>query len=98
MIDQDKKWFGGWWLWILLLIIVTSVAGFGLRYAGIFGERIIFENSYQKHSADDARQSGLEAELVGITARLRAGGLTQSQQADLEAQKASVTYQLNRSN
>lgn len=96
MIDQEKREFGKWWLWVLLLVMITAIAGFALRGAGVFGGRIIFENSYQKHSADNARRSALEAELVGINTRLQSGDLTETQRSDLKAQRAAVQFQLNK--
>lgn len=98
MIEKEKKYFAGWWLWVLLLIVITSVVGFGLRFTGVVGERIIFENSYQKDAADNAKRDMLEAELVGINARLRSGVLNETQRADLEANKAAVQFQLNKGN
>lgn len=98
MIEQEKRYFAGWWLWVLLLIVITCAVGFGLRFTGVVGERIIFENSYQKHSADQAKKNTLEAELAGINSRLRSGGLNETQRADLEAQKRAIEFQLNRMN
>lgn len=98
MVDNEKRNFAKWWLWVLMLIAITVVCGFGLRAAGVFGERIVFENSYQKYSSDKARRSALEAELAGIDARLSSGGLTDVQRNDLQAQRAGVEFQLNKGN
>lgn len=95
MIEQEKRYFAGWWIWILLLVFLTGVAGFGLRYFGVVGERIIFENSYQKSASENAKRDSLEAELVGINSRL-SGSLTETQREDLMAQKRAVTFQLNK--
>lgn len=95
MIDSEKRAFGGWWLWILLLIVVTVVVFFGLRFTGVVGERIIFEQSFQRQATEDARRDALRAELTAIETRLRSGELSDTQRADLEAQAAGVRYQLN---
>lgn len=96
MINSEKREFGGWWLWILLLIIITSFSFFGLRYFGVVGERIIFENSYQKDAAENAKRNMLEAELAGINSRLSSSSsLTEIELDDLKSQKRAVQYQLN---
>lgn len=95
MIEKEKQYFAGWWIWILLLIFLTGMTIFGLRYFGVVGERIIFDNSYQKFSSENAKRDTLEAELAGINARL-SGSLTETQREDLMAQKRAVTFQLNK--
>lgn len=95
MIDTEKRAFGAWWLWVLLLVIVTGVVAMGLRVAGVATERVIFENSYQKSAGDTARLNTMRAELVAIEARLRSGNLDEVQRSDLEAQAAGVRFQLN---
>lgn len=96
MIDKEKREFGGWWIYILLLLLISAAAFWGLRAAGVFGERVVFENSYQKAASDSDKIRGLRAELEGINAQLRRTDLTQSQRADLQAKKAGIQYQLNR--
>lgn len=96
MIDKDKREFGGWWLWIVFLMLLSVAAFFGLRMAGVFGERIVFENSYQKAASDDDKMRNLRAELASINAQLRRSDLTQQERSSLEAQKAGIEFQLAR--
>lgn len=100
-MDGEKKAFGKWWIWVLLLVIVSILAlgatGFLTRFGSTVAERVIFENSFQRNAAEAERIQQLEAELVGINARLRGGDLSETQRNDLEAQRAAVEFQLNRS-
>lgn len=98
MPSKDKREFGKWWIWVLALIVITGAVGFGMRFAGVAGDRIIFENSYQKAAADADRTATLEAELAQINALLRSNTLTEIERADLEAQRAAITVQLERQN
>ncbi len=97
-MEKEKKYVAGWWLWILLLVVVSFMVLGTLNMFGLFGrtvgERIIFENSYQKHSADKAKRNRLEAELMGIDSRLR-GNVSETIRANLEAQRSAVLFQLN---
>ena len=56
----SKKFVGGWWMWIVCLLIITFLMFTVLNFAGIFGktvvERKIFENSYQKQSLNDTKK------------------------------------------
>jgi len=55
-MEQEKKYVGGWWLWVLVLLILTTILFTGLNYLGVFRrtviERKVFEQSYQKKEAD----------------------------------------------
>lgn len=99
MIENEKKYFGGWWIWILLLVIFTMVALTALRAGGLVFwtavEREVFEQSYQRSAAEQAKFNMLNAELTGAETRLRSGGLTASQRSDLEAQAAALRLQIN---
>lgn len=98
-MDTEKKEFAGWWLWVLLLVIVSigalSITGFGSRFLSVTADRVIFENSYQKSAADKAKQSALQSQLSEIEARLRSSNLTDEMRVDLEAQASGMRVQLN---
>ncbi len=99
MVDRDKREFGGWWLWVTLLIAV-SVGVF--VFTGAAGklfvtavEREVFEQSYQRSAAEEARYNTLTAELAGVQARLSSGeSLTDVQRDDLSAQAAALQIQI----
>lgn len=89
-MDSEKKEYGAWWMWILFLIIISTIILACLNYAGILGhtivERKIFENSYQKRSADEDALTTYDAQLSVLQRRLRQEGLTQDDRDDIQAQ------------
>lgn len=97
-MDGEKRAFGGWWVWVLALVvlsvIVLGATGAGLRIFGVAVEREVFEQSYQRSAAEEARLKTLNAELVGARARLQQGNLTTTQEADLRAQIAGLEAQI----
>ncbi len=94
-MNSERTDFTKWWILIALLLFATVIVGFGLRMVGVIGERVVFQNSYQKHSADNAKVRMLRSELAGIEARLSNGGLNEAQRSDLIQQKVGIEYQLN---
>lgn len=99
-MEEEKKEFGRWWVWVLALIVLTIIVlgaiSFTGRWLGVTGERFIFETSIQKHSADDAKRGALEAELAGIGARLQnRSSLSQTEVDDLTSQQRALQFQLN---
>lgn len=92
-MEEDKKYFASWWIWILAFIILTSAVGFGLKYAGVIGERVIFENSFQYKEARKTEISTFKATLAEIERKL-ASNLDENTRANLEAQAAAIRIQL----
>jgi len=100
---QERKEFRLWGLstlWLTaLFFIVLGVIVFALNSAGVIGrtivERAVFEQSYQRSAAEEARLNTFTAELAGIEARLGAGNLTDVQRDDLSAQAAALRIQIN---
>ena len=99
MIDQDKREVGGWWMWILGLVVVSVVVFGGLRAAGMLTgtivERKVFENSYQYTAAQKARIATFEAQLAEIDTRLLNTELDGVTRTDLEATRSGLKIQLN---
>ena len=97
-MDKEKKEFGRWWMWILGLLVVTTIVTTALNYAGIIGrtvvERKVFENSYQYNEGQRARISIFEAQLAEIERKLVNRELDETTRANLEAQSSSVRIQL----
>jgi hypothetical protein len=98
-MEQEKKYFAGWWFWVLLLIIVSAIIFAGLNYAGIIGrtvvERKVFEQSYQRSEALKSQIATYEAQIVEIQLQLSRGDLDSSTQANLNAQLSSIRVMLN---
>lgn len=65
MIGEDKRFFAGWWLWVVLLVVISAVVFGVLRYLGLFGqtvaERVIFENSFQYSEARKVEDNTITA-------------------------------------
>lgn len=92
-IEEDKKYFASWWFWCLLLIILTAIILGGLRIAGVIGERIIFQQSFQYKEARKTEITTFEAQLAEIDRKL-VSELDKNTRANLEAQAAAIRIQL----
>ena len=96
-LDPEKKEFGKWWLWVLLLVVISGVALAITSYAGkVTGtvvERTVFEQSYQKQAGDSKRIRTWRAQLAQINSRL-AGELEPHTRSELESQAAMLRIQL----
>lgn len=94
-MEQEKKYLGGWWVWILTLIVLSMIVFGGLRYAGIIGgtivERKVFENSYQKHEADKEAVTSYSAEIRMLRSRLDNPNLDDGTKAEIQAQIDTLT-------
>jgi len=89
-MEQYKKYFGGWFVWIVFLFIITGIIFIGLSYFGIIGktivERKVFENSYQKQEADKTASTVYDSQLSMLRARLNNPSLTPGNRAEILAQ------------
>ena len=94
-MDEEKKDFAKWWLWVLLLIAITAIAFGGLKIAGVIGERIVFEQSFQYKEARKTEIATFEAQLAEINRQLASTTLDENVRVNLEAQAASIRIQLN---
>lgn len=89
-MEKEKKYVGGWWFWILFLMICSAVVLAGLRGAGIWGktvlERKVFESSYQKKEADKTGITAYSAQLAMLRGKLNNSNLSPSARANIKAQ------------
>jgi len=94
-METEKKYLGGWWVWVLCLLVGTSIIFASLSYVGIIGktivERKVFEQSYQKKAADEDALSIYDAQIVILRRRLRAEDLTRPERNEIQAQIDSIT-------
>jgi len=97
-IDTEKKEVAGWWMWILMLVVVSSIIFTGLSYFGIIGktvvERAVFEQSYQKKAGDKQKIAIFEAQLAEIMRKLSNSELDATTRSNLEASASSIRIQL----
>jgi hypothetical protein len=92
-MDKEKKYFARWWFWVLGLIIATAIIFGILRIAGVIGERIIFEQSFQYKEARKTEIATFEAQLAEIERKL-SSPIDENTRANLEAQAASIRIHL----
>lgn len=94
-IEQDKKYFASWWFWVLLLVIATILVFAGLKVAGVVGERVVFEQSFQYKEARKTEIATFEAQLAEINRKLNFVSLDENTRVNLEAQASAIRIQLN---
>lgn len=92
-MEQEKKCFAGWWFWVVGLVMVNSVLFFGLKALGVFGERVVFEQSHQYHESRKTEIATYSAQLAEIERKLM-GQLDENTRINLEAQVSALRIQL----
>ena len=80
---------------IAIAIIVFSIMGYMGRYTKTVVERKVFEQSYQKQSADKNREKNYRAQLAKINVMLNDPNISEDRKNNLLAQKAMIEVQLN---
>lgn len=80
------KMFGVWAGILIALVLLAFV----LNFAGVLGERVIFENSFQYQEARKSAITTYEAELEQIRVQLMRTDLDDNTRANLQAQEASI--------
>ena len=96
---EERKEFGRWWIYVLGLVIVTSLIFAGLNYAGVFAktvvEREVFENSYQYTAGQKAKIATYEAQLAELRGKLSNPELDSTTRTNIQAQISAINIQLN---
>jgi len=94
-MDEEKTFVGKLWVWILFLIIITTVTMTGLSYLGLIGktvvERKVFEQSYQKQEADKTASTAYSAQLAMLRRKLNNQDITASTRNEIQAQIDAIT-------
>lgn len=89
-MEQEKKYVGGWWVWIIILLIGTTIIFTGLNYLGVLGktvvERKVFENSYQKSEADKTASTTYRAQVLMLRRKLQSPNLDAGTKVEIQAQ------------
>lgn len=98
VMSDEKREFGGWWIFSLILVVLTivilTVTGYMGKLVGVNVERAVFEQSYQKQAGDSKRLSTYRAQLAQINSRLLDESNTDIIR-ELKAQKAMLEVQIN---
>ena len=90
---KEKEEFIKWWMLVIGLLFITFIIFGLLRYAGVFGERIIYKNSFQYREARESEISTYTAQLAEIERKL-SNDLDTQIRANLEAQAAALRIHL----
>lgn len=78
--------------YFILTVLILSVLGGALKIAGVFGERVVFENSFQYKEGMKQRAATLEAQIVEIEMNIMK---FPEQAQTLQMQKKVLQIQLN---
>ncbi len=94
-MDAEKKEFGLWWLWVLLLVAISigvmAMMGYFGKYTGTIIERKVFEESYQRSEGLKSQLMTWEAQLASINSQL----VSNPNDVNLKSQKAMLEVQIN---
>ena len=95
-MTEEKREIGKWWGFLFTLmvlsIIVLSILGYMGKLTGVFVERKVFEESYQRSESLKSREGAYQAQLASINSQLTtARGNTKNQ---LLQQKAMLETQI----
>jgi hypothetical protein len=94
-MDKTKTFFAKWWLWVLSLIIITTVVSYGLHLAGIVGERVAFQQSFQYQEARKSEIATYSAQLAAINRQLQSEHVEASTKTNLQSQADSLRILIN---
>lgn len=84
-----------YFFYTILFMLGIGFVGFFFKFLNVAGDNVIFENSYQKKSAENGKYNSLMAEKTGLRSRLNNPSLTPTQRSNIKAQLSAVNYQLN---
>lgn len=62
MFKEYSKFMG----YLVLTILILTLVGGGLKVAGVFGERVVFENSFQYKQGMKSRSLTLQAQIAEV--------------------------------
>lgn len=97
-MEAEKKYFGGWFVWILVLLVMATVVFTALGGVGLITKTVLHrEVLVRSHQYKEARSTEIatfEATLAEIDRQLMNSDLSEKERADLEGQAASTRIML----
>lgn len=97
-MNEEMKEHGKWWMWTILLIVVSIIVFTLLSYLGVIGqtivERKVFENSYQRSEGLKQQISIYEAQLAELNMNLQSVHLSNLDKDNIRAQVSAIRIQL----
>lgn len=94
MISQDKREVGGWWIWILFLVIITIGIFAVFKPMGMWWEREVMLESHQYKEGRATEMATFKAQLVAVDMML-ATESDPTVRANLNRQKMMLTQQMS---
>ena len=98
-MNTDRKEFGKWWLWVLILVVLAVIVFSGLRYAGIVTgtvvEREVFEQSYQRTEGLKQQIATWEAQIAELEGKLLNPKLDEDTKTNINAQISAIRVRLD---
>ena len=97
-MDSEKKEVGGWWLWVLMLVVISvaalTVTGALGRFFGVAVERQVLVHSHQYQEARNSEVATYEAQLAELQGQLDRSDLSESTRARINGQISSINILL----
>lgn len=93
-MEAEKKYFAGWWLFVLGLVLITGIVFSGVKIYNVVIERQVFKRSHQYREARETETATFRAQLSSIERKL----VTETDEnvvANLEAQAESIRIHLD---
>lgn len=87
MFKEYSKGMG----YVVLTVVILSAVGGGLKLAGVFGERVVFENSFQYKQGMKSRALTLQAQIAEVDKNII---VNPEMRGQLEAQRKVLEIQL----
>jgi len=94
MISSDKREVGGWWIWILFLVVITIGIFAVFKPMGMWWEREVMLESHQYKEARATEMATFKAQIVAIDMMLGQES-DPTVRANLTRQKMMLTQQMS---
>ncbi len=96
---SEKKSFAGWWIFILVLLVVTigvlGATGVAGRIVDVVVEREVFERSFQYQEGKSDQIATYRAQMAELEGHLANPELSAGGRANINAQLSAIRIQLN---
>lgn len=93
-MEYEKKYFAGWWLWIVLLLVITGGIFAALKPFGMWWDRQVMLESHQYKEARNTELMAYQAQLAEINSRL-SREKDENVRNDLLSQKSMLNQQIS---
>ncbi len=77
--------------YVVLTLIILAIVGGGLRFVGVFGERVVYENSFQYKKGMEQRALTIQSQIAEVDVNIIKNPEMREQ---LQAQRKVLEIQL----